>query len=311
LIISEATGMSQQGLGCTFAPGLWREDQVEAWKPITASVHAAGGRIIAQLWHMGRIVHPSYMNGEPPVSSSASIAPGQCYTYDGRQDYVEARPLRVDEVPGVLNDYANAATNAIKAGFDGVQIHAANGYFIDQFLRDSVNKRTDEYGGSIENRIRLLIEVTQAVIKAVGAERTSVRLSPNGEIQGCNDTNPQFLFPAAAKVLSDLGIAFLELREPSRDGSFGKADVDPIAPLIRKVFKGPLVLNGDYDSYEKAQAALDSGVADAIAFGRTFISNPDLPHRLQHGIALQKDNKDQWYSRGVEGYIDYPFATSV
>ena len=308
LIISEATGISRQGLGWPFAPGLWSREQVEAWKPITHAVHEAGGRIAAQLWHMGRIVHPSFLGGETPVSSSATTAPGKAHTYDGKQPYVQARALREDEIPGILQDYRTAARHAIEAGFDGVEIHGANGYLIDQFLRNSANFRDDAYGGSVENRVRLLREVAEAVSAEVGAERTGVRLSPNGDTQGCNDTDPVPLFTAAAAALAKIGIAYLELREPGLDGTFGRGEVPPIAPEIRKVFHAPLILNSDYDG-PKGQAALDSGVADAITYGRTFIANPDLPARLRAGLKLAKDDMATWYSQGPEGYVDYPAAS--
>jgi 2,4-dienoyl-CoA reductase-like NADH-dependent reductase (Old Yellow Enzyme family) len=305
LIISEATGISREGLGWPFAPGLWTDAQVAAWKPVTDSVHAAGGRIIAQLWHMGRQVHSSVI-GTQPVSSSATATEGQAHTFEGKQDFEVARPLELNEIPRLLNDYELATKNALAAGFDGVQIHAANGYLIDQFLRDNANLRTDEYGGSIENRIRLLREVAERVISVAGADRTSVRLSPNGDSQGVDDSNPEPLFTAAAKALSDLGIAFLELREPGPDGTFGKTDVPKLSPAIRKVFKGVLVVNSDYTTVEEAQAEFDSGNADAITFGRTFIANPDLPERLRTGAPLAKDDAKTWYSQGPEGYIDYP-----
>ena len=305
LIISEATGISREGLGWPFAPGLWTDAQVAAWKPVTDSVHAAGGRIIAQLWHMGRQVHSSVIGGQP-VSSSATATAGQAHTFEGKQDFEVARPLELNEIPRLLNDYELATKNALAAGFDGVQIHAANGYLIDQFLRDNANLRTDEYGGSIENRIRLLREVAERVISVAGADRTSVRLSPNGDSQGVDDSNPEPLFTAAAKALSDLGIAFLELREPGPDGTFGRTDVPKLSPAIRKVFKGVLVVNSDYDTLEKAQAELDTGDADAISFGRPFIANPDLPERLRSGAPLAKDDAKTWYSQGPEGYIDYP-----
>jgi 2,4-dienoyl-CoA reductase-like NADH-dependent reductase (Old Yellow Enzyme family) len=307
LILSEATGISQQGLGWPYAPGLWSEAQVEAWRPVTSGVHAAGGRIAAQLWHMGRLVHPDFLGGEPPVSSSATTGPGDAHTYEGKKPYAQARALRRDEIPGLLEDYRRAARNAMEAGFDGVQIHAANGYLIDQFLRDNSNVRDDSYGGPIENRIRLLREVTQAVGETIGYDRTGVRLSPNGDTQGANDSQPEALFTAAAAALDELGIAFLELREPGMDGTFGRAEVPPIAPAIRRVFRAPLILNSDYDA-AKGQAALDEGTADAIAFGRTFLANPDLPRRLAHGLPLNKDDMTTWYSQGPKGYIDYPFA---
>jgi 2,4-dienoyl-CoA reductase-like NADH-dependent reductase (Old Yellow Enzyme family) len=305
LILTEATGISRQGLGWPYAPGLWTDAQVEGWKPVVGAVHAAGGRIFAQLWHMGRVVHSSFLGGEAPVSASATLAPAKAHTYDGRQPYDMARALGRDEIPGVIADYVHAARNAIAAGFDGVQIHGANGYLIDQFLRDGTNLRDDDYGGPIENRIRLLREVTQAVADEVGAGRTAVRLSPNGEVQGANDSDPHSLFPAAAAALGAIGIAFLELREPGFDGTFGKAEVAPVHPLVRKAFAGPLVLNSDY-TLARGQAALDAGEADAIAFGRPFISNPDLVARLRSGAPLQDDVMATWYSQGPEGYVDYP-----
>lgn len=309
LIITEATGISRQGLGWPFAPGLWTDEQTEAWKPVVAAVHAAGGRIVAQLWHMGRIVHSS-LSGTQPVSSSATSAPGHAHTYDGKQDYEEARPLRLDEFPILLDDYERATRNAIAAGFDGVQIHAANGYLIDQFLRDNSNFRTDHHGGSPENRIRLLRDVTERVASVAGADRTGVRLSPNGNSQGAIDSNPEAVFVPAAKALAEIGIAFLELREPGPDGTFGRSEQPRLSPEIRQVFSGPLVLNSDYLG-GTAQEALDSGVADAISFGRTFLANPDLPERLRAGAPLNPDVMATWYSQGPEGYIDYPTLEAV
>jgi 2,4-dienoyl-CoA reductase-like NADH-dependent reductase (Old Yellow Enzyme family) len=304
LIISEATGISRIGLGWPFAPGLWNQDQVDGWKPVTKAVHDAGGRIVVQLWHMGRIVHPSVGGGQP-VSSSAITAPDYAHTYEGKQPHVEPRSLDISEIPALLEDYAQAARNAVAAGFDGVQIHAANGYLIDQFLRDGANRRSDAYGGSIENRTRLLGEVTRAVAGAIGAERTGVRLSPNGEMQGVNDSDPHSLFAAAGSLLSDIGIAFLEAREPGPDSNFSKPSHAPVAPVLRKVFGGPFILNSDYDA-GSGQAVLDSGVADAIAFGRPFISNPDLPARFREGLPLATPDVKTFYTQGGEGYIDYP-----
>jgi N-ethylmaleimide reductase len=305
LIISEATGISRLGLGWPFAPGLWTQAQAEGWKPVTEAVHAAGGRIVAQLWHMGRQVHSS-VTGEQPVSSSATQTKGHFHTYEGRQPSEQARALDLAEIPGIIEDYARATEHALKAGFDGVQIHAANGYLIDQFLRDGANHRSDAYGGSVDNRIRLLSEVAERVVAVAGADRTAVRLSPNGESQGVDDSDPHALFLPAAKRLSELGIAFLELREPGPEGTFGRTDVPKLSPAIRTVFDRPLVVNSDYVTREAAQAALDSGVADAVSFGRTFLANPDLPERLRTGAPLNEGNMATWYSRGPEGYIDYP-----
>ena len=309
LIISEATGISLEGSGWPYAPGLWSDEQVEAWKPVTEAVHEAGGRIVAQLWHMGRIVHPS-LNGVQPVSSSATTAPGKAHTYDGKQPYVEAWPLTLDEIPRLIGDYVHAARNAMAAGFDGVQLHGANGYLIDQFLRDNSNFRDDAYGGPVENRIRLLDDVTAALVGEVGADRTSVRLSPNGNSQGADDSNPEALFTAAARALAVHRIAFLELRELGPSGTFGASDVPRQSPAIRKVFPGPLVLNQDYDA-ASAQAALDSGIADAISFGRPFLANPDLPARLASDAELNEGVMANWYSQGDEGYIDYPALETI
>ena len=304
LIITEATGISQEGLGWPYAPGIWSDAQVEAWKPVTDAVHAAGGRIALQLWHMGRIA-PSSVTGMQPVSSSATTGPGEGHTYDGKQPYEPARPLASSEIPRILDDYARGARNAIAAGFDGVQIHAANGYLIDQFLRDNANFRDDAYGGSIDNRVRLLGEVADAVVAAIGGDRTGVRLSPNGDTQGVEDSDPHALFPVAARALVKAGVAWLELREPGRRGTFGRAAVAPVAPAIRAAFAGSLVLNSDYD-FETGQAALAAGEADAIAFGRPFLANPDLPRRFADGLPLNRDEQPTWYSRGEEGYTDYP-----
>ncbi len=310
LIIAEATGITQEGSGWPAAPGIWSDAQVEAWKPVTAAVHEAGGRIILQLWHMGRLVHPDFLDGAQPVSSSATTAPGDAHTPTGKKPYEGARALRLDEIPRVTADYVHAARNAMAAGFDGVQLHGANGYLIDQFLRDNANFRDDDYGGSINNRVRLLREVTQALADTVGADRTSVRLSPNGETQGADDSNPVALFTAAAAALQEIGIAFLELREQKDFGNFGKTDVPRVSPDIRKVFTNPLVLNQEYGR-ESAIADVARGLADAISFGRPFISNPDLVRRLREGFDLTPDNFRTWYSPGAEGYTDYPVAEPV
>ena len=305
LIISEATGISREGLGWPFAPGLWNAEQIEAWKPVVGAVHAAGGRIFAQLWHMGRLVHPD-LGGGRPISSSATTAPDHAHTYGGKQPYVEARAATSDDIARILDDYERAALNAREAGFDGVQLHGANGYLIDQFLRDSANLRDDFYGGAPENRIRFLIEATERVAAAIGADRTAVRLSPNGVSQGVSDSDPASVYVPAARELDRIGIAFLELREQGPDGTFGRTDQPKVSPLVRKVFRRPLILNQDY-SAASAAAAVAEGAADAIAFGRPFISNPDLPVRIERGAEWAKDDSTTWYyTQGPEGYVDYP-----
>lgn len=307
LIISEATGISRQGLGMPYAPGIWNEEQTQAWSSIVSQVKCAGGHIYCQLWHMGRLVDPSYLDGAPPVSASTIASPIRGRAYHGRTPPATPVALSTEQIAEIVRDYAAAARNAISAGFDGVQLHAANGYLIDQFLRDSCNLREDEYGGSPENRIRFLSEVTEAVANEIGPERTAIRLSPNGDSQGVNDSAPHSLFATVARILDDFGLAFLELREPGFDGKFGAADVEPVAPTIRQHFKGPLVLNSDY-SAERADEAIRNGDADAISFGRPFIANPDFVKRIQTNTPLQDFDPDTLYAQGREGYLDYPTA---
>jgi 2,4-dienoyl-CoA reductase-like NADH-dependent reductase (Old Yellow Enzyme family) len=254
---------------------------------------------------MGRLVHSDYLGGAAPVSSSATTAPAYAHTYAGKQDYVQARAATRDDIARILDDYERAALNACEAGFDGVQLHGANGYLIDQFLRDGTNLRDDDYGGSPENRVRLLVEATERVAAAIGPDRTAVRLSPNGETQGALDSDPPSVFVPAARELDRIGIAFLELRELGPEGTFGRTDQAKVSPLVREVFKRPLVLNQDFTA-ETASAAVAEGPADAIAFGRPFISNPDLPVRIERGEAWAPDNYTTWYSQGPEGYVDYP-----
>ena len=307
LIISEATGISREGLGWPFAPGLWTDAQVEGWKPVVAGVHEAGGRIVAQLWHMGRLVHPD-LGGGQPIAPSALTAPHRALTYDGRKDYVAPRAMSLADIERVIGDYALAAVNAIRAGFDGVQIHGANGYLIDQFLRDGANQREDDYGGSIDNRLRFMREVVAAVSAEVGIERTSIRLSPIGEVQGANDSDNAALFTAAAEALEALAVPWIELREPGPHSTFRAADEPAVSPAMRGVYSGRIVLNSDYVG-ASAEARLAEGVADAISFGRPYIANPDLVARLRTGTELTAADPATFYSSGPEGYTDYPMVT--
>lgn len=306
LIISEGTGISREGLGWPNAPGLWTEEQVEGWKPVTEAVHRAGGKIVAQLWHMGRLVHSS-VTGTQPVSASATTAPHHAHTYDGKKPYEEARAITHDDIQRILGDFATATRNALRAGFDGVQLHGANGYLVDQFLRNGTNLRDDDHGGPVENRIRLLREATEALISEAGAGRTIVRLSPLGLVQGCDDSDPHGLFIAAGKVLGELGIAAIELREPGAHSTFAPSDIPPVSPHIRPHYKGGIILNSDYDG-PSARARLSEGVADAIAFGRPFIANPDLADRLRRDLPLTAPDPRTFYTAGAEGYTDYPVA---
>ena len=307
MILTEATGISREGLGWPSAPGIWSEEQVEAWKPIVKGVHDEGGLIVMQLWHMGRLVHPVFLDGGAPVSASATQAPGQAHTPEGKLDYGEARAMTKDDIDRTIADYRRAAQNAKAAGFDGVQLHGANGYLVDQFLRNSSNLREDDYGGTPEKRTRFMREVLEALIDVWEADRVGIRLSPNGETQGVDDSDPAATFGAAAKVIEELGLAFLELREPGPEGTFGSTDVPRQSPLIRTLYSGPLILNSDYGP-ERAVENVESGKCDAVSFGRPYISNPDLVRRIKLGadLAPNKDVPKSWYFPIPEGYIDYP-----
>lgn len=304
LIISEATGISREGLGWPNAPGLWNRAQVEGWKLVTGAVHEAGGRIVAQLWHMGRLVHPD-LGGARPVSASATTAPDFAHTYEGKKPYVEARAATKDDMLGIIADYSQAAHNAIEAGFDGVQVHGANGYLVDQFLRDSSNLRTDEYGGSIENRLRFMSEVLVAIGDSIGMDRVGIRFSPNILVQGVDDSDPPRLFTAVARRLEELKVPWIELREAHRPTSAGSIPTNPVSPAMRPLYSGKIALNSDYDG-PSGRARLAEGVGDAISFGRPFISNPDLVERLGAGAPLAPGDVATYYSGGSSGYVDYP-----
>ncbi|KMQ89621.1 nadh:flavin oxidoreductase, partial [Lasius niger] len=287
LIISEAIAVSSQAHGWLDTPGLWTQEQINAWKPITEAVHAKRGKIVAQLWHMGRMGAEA-ISGEATVAPSAIQPPGMIHTAEGKEPYAVPKEITIPQIQQTVRDFASASVNARKAGFDGVHLHAANGYLIDEFLRDSSNHRTDEYGGTVENRLRFLREIVQAVSAEIGIERLGVHLSPNGEFQGCVDSNPAKIFMPAAAMLQELGVAWLCIREGREEGSFGMAaptDQPKLSPEIRKVFKGKLILNGDYD-LRTGDATLRSGKADAIAYGRLFINNPDLIRRFRDNLPL-------------------------
>ena len=312
LIISEATGISVEGLGWPAAPGAWNAAQAEGWQQTTRAVHADGGKIVLQLWHMGRIVHPDFLSGELGVSASATTAPDHAHTPTGRKPHEQARAATKADIVRIIEDYAKAAANAKAAGFDGVQLHGANGYLVDQFLRAGTNLRTDEYGGSPENRTRFMREVLEAIIAVWGADKVSIRLSPNGVSQGCDDPDPASIFGAAARVLQELGLSFVELRQPGPEGTFGRTDVPQQDALIRSIYSGALMLNSDY-TVAQADAAVSTGRCDAISFGRPYISNPDLAERIRVGAAWAPNLNvpKSWYLPGPEGYIDYPALERV
>ena len=304
LIISEATGISREGLGWPNAPGLWSEAQAEGWKQVTDAVHRNSGRIVAQLWHMGRLVHPN-VSGMEPVSSSAQTAPDYAHTYEGKMPYVEPRAATDHDIERIVADYARAARNAIDAGFDGVQIHGANGYLVDQFLRDGANFRTDDYGGSIEKRLRFMTEILEAVGAEIGMNRVGIRFSPNVYVQGVEDGEPLVLFASVAERLEELNVPWIELREPRRPTAAGAIPTAPVSPVVREHYSGRILINSDYD-WTDARESVASGVADGVSIGRLFIANPDLVRRLAIGARLNECDTSTFYSGGAQGYVDYP-----
>ena len=304
LIISEATGITREGLGWPGAPGLWNEAQVDGWKGVTEAVHAAGGRIVAQLWHMGRLVHPD-LGGGQPLSSSATTAPDFAHTYEGKKPYTAARAATGDDIKRIIDDYARAARNAVAAGFDGVQIHGANGYLVDQFLRDSANLRDDDYGGSINNRIRFTRQVLQAVGDSIGIERVGIRFSPNILVQGVEDGDPLALYAELGKTLEELRVPWIELREPYKPTSSGSIPTAPVSPAMRQHYSGKIVINSDHD-WTDARHRIANGHADAVSIGRLFIANPDLVKRIATDAPLNAGDQTTFYAGGEQGYTDYP-----
>lgn len=303
LILSEATAVTPMGVGYPDTPGIWSEEQVEGWKLVTDAVHEAGGLIFLQLWHVGRISHPHYLNGKLPVAPSAIAPQGHVSLLRPMQDYVVPRALETDEMPGIVAAYRKGAENAQRAGFDGVEIHGANGYLLDQFLQDSTNQRTDAYGGSIENRARLLLEVTDAAIEVWGAGRVGVHLAPRCDSHDMGDSNPLATFRYVAQELGKRKAAFIFTREHLAE--------DSISPALKQAFGGFFIVNEGFDA-ASAQKVLDAGHADAVSFGKAFIANPDLPRRLQENLPLNPQDFSTFYGAGLAdptvGYTDYPFA---
>ncbi|HQT39317.1 MAG TPA: alkene reductase [Acidocella sp.] len=297
LIISEATSVTPMGVGYADTPGLWSAEQVEGWKLVTKAVHQAGGRIFAQLWHVGRVSHPMFLNGELPVSASAIAPKGHVSLVRPLQDYVVPRPLETSEIPGVVEAYRKAAMNAQMAGFDGVEIHGANGYLLDQFLQDGANQRTDEYGGSIANRARLMLEVTDGVLSVWEAGLVGMHLAPRMDSHSMGDSDRLGTFSYVARELGERGLAFICAREHKAE--------DWIGPQLKKIFGGTYIANEGFTK-ESAQAALDAGEADAIAWGKLFIANPDLVERFKTNAPLNEPNPATFYAQGATGYTDYP-----
>ncbi|MGH7405958.1 MAG: alkene reductase [Candidatus Methylomirabilales bacterium] len=304
LIITEATQVSPQGVGYPGTPGTHTRAQVEGWKRVTQAVHHRGGRIFLQLWHVGRISHPSLQpDGGLPVAPSAIKPKSEAYTYEGLRPFVAPRALDEGELSGVIDQFRNGARNAYEAGFDGVEIHGANGYLIDQFLRDGTNHRTDQYGGSVENRARFLLEVTEAVSAVWGSERVGVRLSPTSTFNDMSDSDPAATFTYTARRLNEYGIAYLHVVEPV---SPEVPEDERVTPRLRQVFQGLLMVNGGYDA-ALAHEAIASGRADLVSFGVLFLANPDLPRRFALGASLNTPDPSTFYGGDARGYTDYSF----
>lgn len=305
LIVTEGSQVTPEGQGYPFTPGIHSSEQVAGWKKVTEAVHRAGGKIFLQLWHVGRISHSLYQpNGQLPVAPSAIAPKGEIYTLEGMKPFETPRALGASEIPTVVAQFKRGAENAKEAGFDGVEIHGANGYLIDQFLQSGTNQRTDDYGGSVANRARFLLEVAQAVVGVWGPERVGVRLSPNGSFNDMTDANPAETFSYAIQELDRLGVVYIHLREGTKnDARHGRKPV-PI-DSFRQLYRGTLILNDGY-TRERAEKALDEDRTDLVAFGSLFVSNPDLPKRLELNAPLTPPDVATFYSGGEKGYIDYP-----
>jgi N-ethylmaleimide reductase len=302
LIVTEGTAISPQGYGWMGSPAIYTDAHVAGWKGVTEAVHRRGGRIFLQLWHTGRVSHPDFQDGETPIGPSAIAAAGDTHTPSGEKPYVIPRAMARRDIANAVGEYAQAAERAWAAGFDGVEIHAANGYLIDQFIRDGSNHRTDAYGGSVQKRLRFLLEVTEAVARRVPVDRIGVRLSPTNSYNDMLDRDPAATFTQAAKELNRFGLAYLHVVETvAKDSS---ATQMRIAPRMRAAFDGPLILNGGYDATTGA-AALAAGEADLIAYGRHFLANPDLVERFRRAAPLNQPDTSTFYTDGPKGYTDY------
>lgn len=300
LIITEATAVSPMGVGYPGTPGIWSDEMVAGWRKVTEAVHKEGGKIILQLWHVGRISDPVYLDGKLPLAPSAIAPKGHVSLIRPKKDFVTPRALELNEIPTIIEEFRKGAENAQLAGFDGVEIHGANGYLLDQFLQDSTNKRSDQYGGSIENRAKLHLEVTKAVLTVWPKGRVGMHLAPRGDAHDMGDSDLRATFMYLAKELGKLEIAFLCAREHKGD--------DWISPDLKKAFGGKFIVNENFD-LESGTAAIQSGEADAVAYGKLFIGNPDLPKRFKEGLSFNELRPELFYGEGVEGYTDYPAHT--
>ena len=297
MIITEGTPVSPMGVGYAQVPGIWSAEQTELWKPVTAAVQEAGGKILAQIWHVGRVSDSSFLNGKQPVAPSALAPPGTVTLIRPKKEFEVPRALSVDEIHQVIDEFRQGAKNAKEAGFDGVEIHGANGYLLDQFLHDASNKRDDDYGGSIANRARLHLQVADAASEVFGADRVGMHLAPRGDVMGMGDANPREIFTYLAGELGKRGLAFLMAREYFGD--------DRLGPDLKKAFGGVYIANEKY-TQAQAEQVIEAGEADAVAFGKLFIANPDLPRRFAEAALLNEPNSETFYTHGPEGYVDYP-----
>ncbi|KAK9756170.1 hypothetical protein RND81_01G078500 [Saponaria officinalis] len=308
LLISEATGVSDTAQGYQHTPGIWTKEQVEAWKPIVDAVHAKGGVFFCQLWHVGRVSNTGFQpNGQAPISCTDRPISPSLQSYGSDAHFSTPRRLEIDEIPSIVNDFRHAARNAIEAGFDGVEIHGANGYLIDQFMKDNVNDRTDKYGGSLENRCKFALEVVEAIVNEIGADKVGLRLSPFTNYMEAIDSNPEALGIYLAKSLNKYGILYCHMIEPRLE-KFGAVKQIPLSlEPMRNAFSGTFIANGGYER-EDGNKVVSNGYTDLIAFGRLFLANPDLPRRFEQEAPLNKYHRETFYTPDpVVGYTDYPF----
>lgn len=306
LIISEGTQISREGVGYPWTPGIHTDKQIDGWIKVTKAVHEEGGHIFAQIWHVGRVSHPVYHAGDKPVAPSAVKPEGELFTAEGMKEFVKPRALETEEIPAIVEDYAQAARNAIEAGFDGVEIHGANGYLIDQFIKDGTNKREDQYGGSIENRSRFALQVVDAVSDAIGAEKTGIRFSPAGRNQGIVDSNPKEVFGYLLKQLNDYDLAYVHFMEPMGDVSGLPNYPLEVTEFFRPVYNGTIITNVGFNR-ESGNKVLAENTADLVAYGQLFLANPDLPDRFAAKADLNEPDPDTFYGGDETGYTDYPF----
>jgi len=303
LIITEGSQISPLGIGYPCTPGIHSAIQVEGWKKVTSAVHEKGGAIFLQLWHVGRVSHPAFHSGELPISSSAIKPKGEIYTPEGMKPFVTPRAMTIKDIKEVVKQYVTGAKNAIEAGFDGIEIHGANGYLVDQFLRDGTNVRRDKYGGTVENRARFIFKIVEAISDAIGSGKTALRLSPSGTFNDMSDSDPKKHFTHVCEKLNDYDLAYLHIVDALEGNIQHGAKVVELG-LLREVYNGVLVVNGGYD-LKRGNAVIRNGEADAVSFGTLFLANPDLPERFKAGTTLNKPDPNPFYTQDKKGYLDY------